>query len=123
MVACNELGFNCKYILVFITVASIVHNFSPTCHMHNSLVTYLVSDPSDANYWGEYFGNGGSPRHSKYYVCAGTEQRLSECDSYNDTSLRSYSDDIGIECSLGIKPTIWYSDTDHKIQLTVSMVR
>ena len=66
--------------------------------------TYIVCDPSDIYDEREYFGNGGSPRHSKYYVCTGTEQRLSQCDSYNDTSPRSYSYDVGIECYLGI---IW----------------
>ena len=46
--------------------------------------------------------NGGGPRHSKYYSCDRTEQRLSDCDNYNDTNIRyDYDDDVGMDCRPG----------------------
>jgi hypothetical protein len=48
----------------------------------------------------DHYGNAGGPRHTLYYQCTGSELRLSECDSYNDTtaSLRSSYYDVGVRC-------------------------
>ena len=40
--------------------------------------------------------------HQKYYQCTGTEFRLSECSSYNDTAVRTHYDDVGIYCYSGL---------------------
>ena len=45
--------------------------------------------------------NGGGPRHSKYYRCIGSEQRLSDCDSYTDTTVRTSYSDVGMDCNAG----------------------
>ncbi|CAI8023573.1 Neurotrypsin [Geodia barretti] len=51
-----------------------------------------------ASYAFQSYGNSGGPRHSKYFSCAGSVLRLSQCQSYNYTYTRSYSSDIGVYC-------------------------
>jgi hypothetical protein len=45
------------------------------------------------------YGNSGGPRHSKFFQCTGSEQRLSQCRSYSNIYQRYYSTDVGIICS------------------------
>ena len=45
-----------------------------------------------------HYGRGGGPIHQKHFQCAGTEQDLSQCDSFNDTTPRTHDEDVGIEC-------------------------
>ena len=40
-------------------------------------------------------------RHSNYYSCEGTEERLSDCDSVNDTSLTSTYEVARLNCTNG----------------------
>ena len=58
---------------------------------------------SNAGYYdsSNTFINGGGPRHSKYYRCTGLEQRLSDCDNYTDTTIRTQNSDVAIGCNYG----------------------
>ena len=59
-------------------------------------------DPSGYSNYRLYYINGGGPRHSKYYRCTGIEQRLSDCENYTDTSVRTqYNNDVGVSCYTG----------------------
>ena len=42
-----------------------------------------------------------STRHSVYYECPQNSERLSDCGSFIDTSLRSQSGDMDIQCKRG----------------------
>ena len=54
------------------------------------------------NNYGSY-GYGGGPRHHKYFQCTGSEQRLSQCESFNDTEeSRSAGYDVGLYCNYGM---------------------
>ena len=52
--------------------------------------------------WLRSYGTGGGPRHSKYFKCSGSELRLSECESFNETVSRSSRFDVAIECHTGM---------------------
>ena len=75
------------------------------------------------------YGSGGGPIHQKVFQCNGMEQRLSECDIYNDTMMRLHSDDVGIRCYTGVLPfydqiiAIVTAFCVHLVQLTVLMER
>ena len=47
------------------------------------------------------YRDGGGPRFNQYFKCTGSESRLSECQSFNETASRSSGYDVGISCSLG----------------------
>ena len=51
---------------------------------------------------------GGGPRHSKYYRCTGSEQRLSDCDYYTETNMSYGEIDAGMDCNLGKYYTYCY---------------
>ena len=59
------------------------------------------------------FGRGGGPIHSKYFYCTGTEERLSQCESRNETVSRSHSSDVGMYCTLGM------CDVEHLLTSTL----
>ena len=40
----------------------------------------------------------GIPRYSKYFQCTQDMEMFSQCDSFNDSSPRSQSKDVLIEC-------------------------
>ena len=77
------------------------------------------------------FGRGGGPIHQKVIQCTGKEQRLSQCNIYNDTMMRSHSEDVGIRCYTGVLPfydqiiaiVTAFSFFAHLVQLTVLMER
>ena len=82
--ACNELGF--AGVLLYFCILTFYK--SKSCSGYSDHVdTYI---------------NGGGPRHSKYYRCTGLEQRLSDCDSFTDTTVRtSVYSDAGMDCNAG----------------------
>ncbi|CAI8023576.1 Scavenger receptor cysteine-rich type 1 protein M160, partial [Geodia barretti] len=45
--------------------------------------------------------SGGGPRHSRYFQCEYPTQHLSDCANRTDTSHRSQSPDVGINCYRG----------------------
>ena len=59
----------------------------------------VYSPPDNSNYY--LYGIDGSPRHSKYYKCMGFEQRLSDCDSYTDTTIRTQCCGTRVYCDAG----------------------
>ena len=62
----------------------------------------LYYSTANSGYYYPSNGYGGGPRHSKYFRCTGSELRLSECQSFNETSLRSVGNDVRIECYSGM---------------------
>ena len=46
-----------------------------------------------------YYGPGGGPRHSRYFECEPSDQKLSDCTNHSDTSPRLLSQDAGVSCS------------------------
>ena len=62
---------------------------------------FMIYDLTGYYDYRDTYINGGGPRHSKYYRCDRTEQRLSDCDNYNDTNFRYEHNDVGMYCALG----------------------
>ena len=49
----------------------------------------------------EHFGQSAGPTHFGGLYCLGTENRVTDCDYYNDTSGDFYRSDWGVHCSPG----------------------
>ena len=106
-VACIELGFRGTYY--YLRNPS---NLSLGLHrlmcavsqaLHTKLRLTAVWNKHSTGYGGSItsFGGGGGPRFNQYFKCTGSEPRLSECQSFNETASRSSGYDVGIYCSLG----------------------
>ena len=67
--------------------------------------------------WYNYYGRGGGPIHPKYFKCAGTDERLSQCESHNTTITLTHDDDIGIYCRPGMIP--FFKTLNNSINITV----
>ena len=42
--------------------------------------------------------SGGAPRYSEYFQCTGSEPRLSQCKSFNETAPKSSGYDVNLHC-------------------------
>ena len=80
--------------MVFISLVT-----SIMCHenvQQGLILVFVLASIFNSNY-----GYSGAQRHSKYFQCTGSEFRLSQCQSFNETRSRRDGYDIGIACSEG----------------------
>jgi hypothetical protein len=72
------------------------------------------------------YGGGGGPRFNQYFKCTGSEPRLSECQSFNETASRSSGYDVGIYCYLAyctdgeLRLTEGGSDFEGRVEMCLS---
>ena len=48
-----------------------------------------------------YFGEGSDPIHLDYVQCSGTEYKVTECKTANNTLQTAHSHDVGVKCQPG----------------------
>ena len=65
-------------------VGQVDHNYTL------SLLEYTVS-----------LRSGGAPRYSEYFQCTGSELRLSQCKSFNETAPKSSGLAVNLHCPSG----------------------
>ena len=107
-VACIELGFRGTYYYPWNLYNSLeLHRIM--CAVSQALCTKLSLQTEVWNKHSTGYGNslissyggGGGPRFNQYFKCTGSELRLSDCKSFNETASRSSGYDVGIYCYLG----------------------
>ena len=80
-----------------------VCNQTTSCEVFKHVAAYNYKFNAGGSYSGSY-GYVGTPRHRKYFQCTGSEQRLSQCKSFNDTeeSRSAVCDAVGVDCDNGM---------------------